>query len=339
MTVRTRRLVFPEKNRVVVETESLGDPKAGEILVKNEVSLISPGTELAIYTGTHVGFGDPDVAWAKYPICPGYASAGSVVSIGAGTGPDTAAPRVGERVLHFSTHADHSLVDLGKSLWFTLPEGLDSRRALFARFAQISYTAYGAAHRVPERILVLGAGMIGNLTAQIFRLQGKEEVLVGDIDRKRLGIAGSCGIGRLIDTGCPDVPRAIREATGGRGVDLVVEATGVPILVAKALEWVNDFGEVILLGSTRGTVNLNVYKYVHRKKTILSGAHESFFPMKSAEGRSHESMVKDILGWIADGRLKVDPFITHTLPPERAGEGYEGLLKDKEHYLGVFIEW
>jgi len=335
MSIETRYLVFPEKNRVATETESLRDPKAGEILVKNEFSLVSPGTELAIYTGSHVGFGDPDVPWAKYPLRPGYSSVGRVEAKGAGAG----GPEVGTRVLHFSTHASHSLVDLEKALWFVLPEGLDPRRALFARFAQIAYTAFGAVHLAPERVLVLGAGMIGNLAAQIFRLLGKEPVLIGDIDRKRLAIAETCGIGRVVDTGAPDVPRAIREASGGRGVDLVVEATGVPALVAKALEWVNDFGEVILLGSTRGTVDLNVYKYIHRKKTVLSGAHESFFPMKSAEGPSHESMVKDILGWIADGRLKVDPFITHTLPPERAGEGYEGLLRDKERYLGVFVEW
>ena len=338
MSIQTRKLVFPEKKRVVIEVEDIAEPKPGEVLVKNELSLISPGTELAIYTGTHVGFGDPDIAWAKYPLCPGYASAGSVIAAGK-TAAGSLVPKVGDRVLHFSTHADHSLVNLEKTLCFGLPEGLDLRRALFARFAQIAYTANGAAHLGPERVLVLGAGMIGNLTAQIFLLRGAEAVLVGDIDRKRLEIARACGIERLLDTSLPDVPAAIREATGGRGVDLVVEATGVPALVPKALEWVNDFGEVILLGSTRGTIDLNVYKYIHRKKTILSGAHETYFPLRSAGGRSHESMVKEILGWIAGGSLKVDPFITHSFPPERAGEGYEGLLNDKEHFLGVFIEW
>ena len=338
MSVRTRKLVFPEKNKVIVETEDLKSPEAGELLVRNELSLISPGTELAIYTGTHVGFGDPDIAWAKFPLSPGYASAGRVLAVGGGAG-DLGGFKPGDRVLHFSTHADHAILEPGKNLCFRLNEGADPRRALFARFAQISYTAYGVAHLAPKRVLVLGAGMIGNLAAQLFRLQGTEEVLVGDIDRKRLELARTCGIDRVVDTSGQDVPKALRDATGGRGVDLVVEATGVPALVAKALEWVNDFGEVILLGSTRGTVDLNVYKLIHRKKTLLSGAHESYFPLRSSEGRSHEAMVRDILRWIEEGSLKVDSFITHTFPPERAGEGYEGLLRDKEHFLGVFIEW
>ena len=44
--------------------------------------MISPGTELAFYTGTHIGFKDPSVKWAEYPFYPGYASVGNFVEIG-----------------------------------------------------------------------------------------------------------------------------------------------------------------------------------------------------------------------------------------------------------------
>jgi threonine dehydrogenase-like Zn-dependent dehydrogenase len=45
------------------------------------------------------------------------------------------------------------------------------------------------------------------------------------------------------------------------------------------------------------------------------------------------------LAWLADGRLRVEPLITHRLSPERIQEAYDGLRDRKDEYLGVILRW
>jgi len=42
---------------------------------------------------------------------------------------------------------------------------------------------------------------------------------------------------------------------------------------------------------------------------------------------------------IASGRLSLEGLVTHTITPDQLGTAYEGLLKDKENYLGVVMKW
>lgn len=329
---QTTRIYFPDKFQVALETADRTSHEH-ELLVKNRYSLISPGTELALYTGTHVGFSDPEIAWAKFPIFPGYASVGSVEQ-------KVTTPLFSQdaRLLHFSPHSSYSVIDPQKTLWFLLPHEIDEKAALFARFAQISATAVNVRHIEPHAVLVFGAGLIGNLCAQLYQVKG-QSVILADISEKRLHIAQQCGIQKIVNSAAPDFEAQLQTLSDGRGVDFIVEATGVPALVNQALEIVNDYGEVLLLGSTRGTVEINVYKHIHRKKTMLTGVHESYFPLKSDSGLSHESLVKQVLAHIAAREILTAPLITHEIAPHEVKEAYEGLLHDKENYLGVIIGW
>lgn len=304
-----------------------------QLLVRNTYSLISPGTELALYTGTHVGFSDPDIAWAKYPIQPGYASVGVIEE-----SHSHSKGKVGDTVLHFAPHGSHSLLNTEDDMFFVLEQSLDEKAALFARFAQISATAVHCCHIQPTGVLIFGAGLIGNCCAQLFQLEGVDVVLA-DISEKRLELARQCGIKKVVNSVAPDFRQQLDTVTGNQGVDLIVEATGAPQLVTQALELVNNYGEVLLLGSTRGHVDLNVYKLIHRKKTILAGAHESYFPLRSETGLNHETIINTILGHLAKDDLKISPLISHEIAPHDAKYAYEGLLKEKETYLGVLINW
>jgi threonine dehydrogenase-like Zn-dependent dehydrogenase len=121
----------------------------------------------------------------------------------------------------------------------------------------------------------------------------------------------------------------------------VVEATGVPALVVTALETVNRLGEVILLGSTRGTVELNVYKLIQAKSTLLTGAHAGTFPEKQTPGIAHwrDKASQDTLDLMAAGRLRCAPLITHVISPAQFAEAYDGLAHQQEKYLGVVVDW
>ena len=78
------RLVFTAADTCEVEPVDL-DERIGsqEVLIRNRLGLVSPGTELAIFTGEHRGFEDPN-HWAGYPWWPGYCNVGEVEASDAG---------------------------------------------------------------------------------------------------------------------------------------------------------------------------------------------------------------------------------------------------------------
>ena len=337
---RVKRVVFEGPLQARLEEANLPEELAPSgVVVRSELSLISPGTELALFSGTHIGFKDPEITWARYPLNPGYATVGIVEKAGPAAAGVPPLPKAGDRILHYKPHADLVALDTSKDFWLPLPAAVKTTDALFLRFGQIASTAVEAS-RAQGDVLVLGAGIVGNLCAQLFRERARRKVVIADLSPQRLSLAARCGLPGGIDTSGAALAEALKAATEGRGVNTVVEATGVPALVPEALRVVNRGGEVILLGSTRGTVELDVYKLVHRKATSLVGAHESRYPERAPAGSpSHESFARDVLSRILSGGLIVSPFLTDTVAPADIEAAYRMLLDDASHHVGVVVDW
>ncbi len=337
MKNKLQELMLTDKNKVELQERNIEPLSPYAVGVRNSYSLISPGTELALFTGTHIGFTDPEIAWAEYPIRPGYASVGEIETVGDAV----ATLRVGDTVLHYQPHADYSVLDTREALIFKLPPDIDPQHALFARFGQIAYTAVAASEKAEGHVLVYGGGIVGNLCAQIFLHRKDRPVILADISNARLDLARKCGIHSCSNPAEEDLHMALSTASYDAGVDTVVEATGVPELVGAALEQVNLQGEVVLLGSTRGKVELDVYKQIHRKATMLVGAHESRYPLfgSSPDSNSHYFFSTDVLSMIAGQIIKVAPFITDIVSPDRVYEAYEMLIDDADTHIGILIKW
>ena len=110
--MKARRLWIVAPYEVTVEAFDLPDvPGPGQVLVETECTLISAGTELAIVMGTHIGF-TTGAAWPRYPMALGYTAAGRVVAVGEGV--TDLAP--GDRVISFTPHASHTVVDAKQTL-------------------------------------------------------------------------------------------------------------------------------------------------------------------------------------------------------------------------------
>src|SRR5262249_42890779 len=81
--MRAERLAFTDVGRWDVEQCDVPDGALGphEVIASSRLSLLSPGTELAIFTRHHRGFEVPD-HWARYPWFPGYATVAEVTAAG-----------------------------------------------------------------------------------------------------------------------------------------------------------------------------------------------------------------------------------------------------------------
>src|SRR6478672_6118776 len=158
--MRARQVVITEPYKVEVREVELPPPAANQILVAAEVSAVSPGTELAVYTGTHQWLKDPNLPDWKFPFPPGYSAAGSVVAVGSGV----SGWQPGDRVSFPGNHASAELLTIGHErgrLW-RLPPDLDAEKAALACILRYGLGAsIRAGITLGRSAAVLGLGLIG----------------------------------------------------------------------------------------------------------------------------------------------------------------------------------
>lgn len=333
-----KKIMFTEPYNLEFESTTVeeGTLEEKQVLVRTIHSLISPGTELALFTGTHVGIKDPNNHFAKYPFYPGYSIVGEIVEVGK----EVEDFKIGDIVYALGNHAAYNIISVKNHQWPVIK--LDDRelgeKAVFSRLAAICMTSIVQSKvQIGDIAVVLGMGMIGNLAAQLLSIKGAEVIAV-DVVEERLKIANKTGIQKTILSGDSiDLGEKLEELTGSKYADIVIEATGSPKLIIPALEVVKPLGQVIALGSTRGNVDLNVYEYIHSKGVNFTGAHERLQDQNGFPSRLKLS--KYALKLIELGALKIDPLITHKLPNNEAKHGYEMLQNQQNEALGVLLDW
>lgn len=178
--------------------------------------------------------------------------------------------------------------------------------------------------------LVIGAGPIGALAAQWLRILGASEVYVADVDARKRAVMAGLGFPVIDAAGSTDTVAAVRELTGGRGVDCAVEASGLPATLLQAVTAAAPLGQVMLLGDLSGDLTLprSVVSSVLRRELRIYGTWNSKI---TPAGRSEWDMVVHHLG----RDLQVAPLISHTPALEEAPRIFPDLLEKRTWYSKV----
>lgn len=341
--MRASQVVIREPFQVEVRETDLPPPAANQILVRTRVSAISPGTELAVWTGTHQWLRDPNMPDWKFPFRSGYSAAGTVEAIGS----DIKDWRPGDRVSYPGNHASAELLTIGHErgrLW-RLPDKLDVEKAALACIARYGM---GAAIRpgatLGRSAAVLGLGVIGQWALRCLLAAGANPVVGIDSVRMRREAALAAGASQALDPGAGDVKNQLADFLGARGAEIVADATGVPDAVPTAMTLACDGGQVVIVGSPRGKAkDVNFYDDLHRRYIEVTGAHGNmlFEPAHTrlAGAWDINKAQRWLLAALASGRLNTAGLVTHRIRPAEMGSAYEGLLNRKEEYLGVVVAW
>ena len=161
--MRGIQAVVLEPFKTGVREVELPPPAPNQILVAAEVSAISAGTELAVYTGTHQWLKDPNLPDWKFPFRPGYSAAGKIIEVGS----EVTGWKRGDRVSFPGNHASAELLTLGHErcrLW-KLPENLEAEKAAWACIARYGMGAsIRAGITLGRSAAVLGLGIIGQFS-------------------------------------------------------------------------------------------------------------------------------------------------------------------------------
>jgi 2-desacetyl-2-hydroxyethyl bacteriochlorophyllide A dehydrogenase len=181
------QVVFPTPRQVELREVPLEPPGPGQALVRTLCTLISTGTELTALTGDF----PPNSAWARYvryPWTAGYSHVGEVEAVG----PGVEAVQPGDRLASHAPHGDRAVVTVARAE--RVPDGVSPEEAAFLPLAQITLNGLRQSEVVfGESVVILGAGLIGQLTARYCRLAGARPVILVDQSEARLARAADLG--------------------------------------------------------------------------------------------------------------------------------------------------
>lgn len=308
-----------------------------EVIIRTHYSHLSAGTEMACLSGLE--------SWFQIPGVPGYTSIGEVIT----TGKKVEKVKTGDLVFTYGTHSEYFKLDTTErfhGICVGVPDAVNPEHAAFTHMAGIAMTALRVSDiQLGDYVLVTGQGAIGNLTAQLARLQGAE-VIVTEIDDFRLELAEKCGTKHCINTSETNLSNAINQITNKKGVSTLIDASGLTPVIAEASDCVSLNGEIILLGSPRDPYQTDLTRFIKHFHYFpfnhnMKGALEFTYPTQANEFNKHsiERNAEIIMKLMAEKQLLIDPLYTHKLSPRMAQEAYEGLRDKKNEYIGVIFDW
>lgn len=294
-----------------------------EVAGRTLASLISAGTELAVYQGLQAG--------VAYPCETGYAAVFEVEQVGS----EVEDIKPGERVLCMGPHRSHQRARREQCV--RVPDGLPPQHAVFARLMGVSMSTLATTNaRPPARVLVTGLGPVGHLAAQIFASCGYQ-VAACDPDAGRRAIASQHGLAPVL-TRIADDPQWVRN------IDLAVECSGHEAAVLEACRVARKGGEVVLVGvpwQRRSEISAHeiLHEVFHRYIVLRSG-WEWELPLHATDFRrgSIYGNLEAALGWLKSRRINVED-LHQTVSPRQAQEVYQNLLHHRFERLAVVFDW
>src|SRR6266566_481810 len=297
----SRNIVFTGKDQVEFIKESVRDPGAGEVILKARKTLISTGTE-SICLSRLFEQGSHWDRWVTYPFYPGYLMVGEVVAVG----PDVDQIHEGER---FGVRRPHGeFVTVSTSDLYPVPDGITDEDAPWFGLATIVQNGVRRAeHRLGEVVVVIGLGLLGQLTVQYTRLLGAKQVIAVDVSKPRLAMAQAHGATVMLAMGVEEARASILDMTEGAGADVVYDVTGD--VVTKGLS--------------------------------ILGAHDGNPPAQSTDHAywSHQRMADLFYTYVLCGEMRVTDLITHRYAPADAPEVYRMLHQERTTAMGALFDW
>ncbi|MCA1844781.1 MAG: zinc-binding alcohol dehydrogenase [Actinobacteria bacterium] len=319
----------------VVETGpvDLAGPGPGQVQVRTIVSGISGGTELLAYRGQlppdlALDEALPALAGARFtfPFRYGYSCVGRVERSG---------PGVPAGSLVFAYHPHQDVFVAPASSVVVLDEGTDPRRAtLFPLVETALQVTLDAGPVTLQPVAVLGLGTVGLLTGALLARAGAH-VVAAEPRPWRRQVAGRLGVDACDPAEMAD---RVSSATGGRGVALVVEASGDPGTLAGALDLLAHEGEV-LVASWYGTrpATLPLGGAFHRRRLAVRSTQVSTIPALLG-ARWTIDRRRAVAGALL-GQLPLDELATHEFPFTGAGAAFAAVDRGQEGLVHAALRY
>ena len=167
-------------------------------------------------------------------------------------------------------------------------------------------------------VAVTGCGPIGLCAVGIAKAAGAALVVATDTEAYRLELARTMGADLVLDAAHPDTLARVDEATGGDGIEVVLEMSGAPAALDAALSMVTRGGRISLLGIFSEPVSIDLSDRVIQQGIRMYGIY----------GRRMYDTWERTQSLLRSGALDVSPIITHRLDLADWEQGF-GLIESR----------
>ena len=276
----------------------------------------------------------------------GYSGAGVVVD----KHPSVTTFEIGDRVAYGGEGTGHGETILaGSNLVVKLPETVPFEQACFATLGSIALNAVRVADiALGEKVAVIGLGLLGQLVAQLVRLQGG--VVMGiDLRPERLTLAKQLGIEASADPGSAAVVASA--FTDGRGLDCVMIAAAAKSAgpCEQAVDICRDRGRIVDVGAVELSFPWNTM-YRKELKLLMARAYGpgSYDPQYEKQGQDYpfayvrwteNRNMEEFLRLVSRGQVSVEQLVTHRFPLEEAAHAYETIMDSASGSLAVLLRY
>ncbi len=346
----------------------------GYIMVRNHFSVISTGTEGKTVTDARKGY----IAKAKSrqkevkqvieliktngllstyklvmnkleaPSALGYCCAGEVIAVGTGVSNFS----VGDWVACGGNSASHAdVVAVPKNLAVKIPREVSLKHAAFTTLGSVAIQGVRQASlQMGENCLIIGMGLIGQLTYKICEASGFRVVGI-DVSQSQVDFCKKMGMENVFQRNSEGIEDAIQNQLHGLGADAVIITAGTSSIdpVEFAGTMARQKGRVVIVGAVpTGFSRANYYKKeldLRMSSSYGPGRNDLSYEEKGndyplgyvrwTENRNMQSFVH----LLATRKIDIDPLITHVFELANAPEAYEMILAKNEVFSGVVIEY
>lgn len=279
----------------------------------------------------------------------GYSAAGVVLQVGEGIHDIEPGNRVACAGAQCAHHAE--VIRVPRNLATPLPDNLNFADACTVTLGAIALQGVRrAAPTLGESFVVIGLGILGQLTVQMLLANGCRVIGI-DVDRTRIDLAKQLGmhIGLHADDG-NDIQQVAR-LTDGYGADAVIITAASPsdAIISTAFQMTRKKGRVVLVGD----VGLNLNRADFYTKEIDFFISTSYgpgrydnnyeeggldYPIAYVRWTENRNMA-EYLRLIAESKIKVKPLVAATYPIEQATQAYESLKNEATRPLMVLLSY
>lgn len=338
-----RQAVMTEPGKI--EFRHVPEPKAGpgEILLRIKRIGVC-GSDIHVYHGKH--------PFTSYPVVQGHEFSAQVEAVGEGVEgikpgmKATARPQVVCGKCRPCRRGDYNICDVLKvegfqtsgcaqDLFVTtkdkivpLPDSLAFDQGALVEPTAVAVHSTGRARDLKgKNVVVLGAGTIGNLVAQVARCRGAKKVLICDRPSDyKLEIAKKCGIPHTFSMRRESLSEASRRVFGDEGFDVAFEAAGAEAALAAAVDDIQKGGDIVVIG---------VFEEKPRVDMSIVGDRE--LSLIGTLMYKHEDYVRAV-ELIEKGEIITEPMVTKHFPFEKYTDAYKYIDEHSNEVMKIMID-
>jgi L-iditol 2-dehydrogenase len=217
-------------------------------------------------------------------------------------------------------------VSVPQNIAYALPDSFPFEKAALIEAVSIAVHAARITGIQPgDSAVVIGAGMIGLLAVQAFRVYGCSKVIAVDLEESKLALARQLGADETLLATDPDLLEKLKSSTDGRGPDIAVEVVGVQKSIPTAINSVRRGGTVTLVGNLAPQVEIPLQTVVTRQLRLLGSCASA-------------GEYRECIHLMDTGEINVDPLISALAPLSEGAAWFNRLHAREPGLMKVILQ-